>query len=34
MGQEYEILSGLEEGAQVVVKGQSLLRDGVKVNVL
>ena len=34
MGQEYEILSGLEEGAQVVVKGQSLLKDGVKVNVL
>ncbi len=34
MGQEYEILSGLEEGSQVVVKGQSLLRDGVKVNVL
>ena len=34
MGQEYEILSGLEEGSQVVVKGQSLLKDGVKVNVL
>ncbi len=34
MGQEYEILSGLEEGARVVVKGQALLRDGVKVNVL
>jgi len=34
MGQEYEILSGLEEGATVVVKGQSTLRDGVKVNVL
>ena len=34
MGQEYEILSGLEEGATVVVKGQSALRDGVKVNVL
>jgi RND family efflux transporter MFP subunit len=34
MGQEYEILSGLEEGATVVVKGQSSLRDGVKVNVL
>ena len=34
MGREYEILSGLEEGAQVVVKGQALLRDGVKVNVL
>ena len=28
MGQEYEILSGLEEGATVVVKGQALLRDG------
>ena len=34
MGQEYEILSGLEDGARVVVKGQSLLKDGVKVNVL
>lgn len=34
IGQEYEILSGLEEGATVVVKGQALLRDGVKVNVL
>ena len=34
LGREYEILSGLEEGSQVVVKGQSLLRDGVKVNVL
>ncbi|MBQ1911935.1 MAG: efflux RND transporter periplasmic adaptor subunit [Bacteroidales bacterium] len=34
MGQEYEILSGLEEGSRVVVKGQSLLKDGVKVNVL
>ena len=34
MGQEYEILSGLEEGARVVVKGQTLLREGVKVNVL
>ena len=34
IGAEYEILSGLEEGATVVVKGQALLRDGVKVNVL
>ena len=34
MGQEYEIVSGLEDGARVVVKGQALLRDGVKVNVL
>jgi RND family efflux transporter MFP subunit len=34
MGQEYEVLSGLEEGARVVVKGQALLRDGVKVSVL
>ena len=34
MGQEYEIVSGLEDGARVVVKGQSLLKDGVKVNVL
>ncbi len=34
IGAEYEILSGLEEDATVVVKGQALLRDGVKVNVL
>lgn len=34
IGQEYEIVSGLEEGATVVVKGQNTLRDGVKVNVL
>ena len=34
MGREYEILSGLDEGVQVVVKGQALLKDGVKVNVL
>ena len=34
IGMEYEILSGLEEDATVVVKGQALLRDGVKVNVL
>ena len=34
IGMEYEILSGLEEGATVVVKGQTLLKDGVKVNVL
>ncbi len=34
IGREYEILEGLEAGSQIVVKGQSLLRDGVKVNVL
>ena len=34
MGAEYEITSGLEEGQTVVVKGQSALKDGVKVNVL
>lgn len=34
IGSEYEILSGIEEGATVVVKGQTLLKDGVKVNVL
>ena len=34
LGQEYEILSGLEEGSTVVVKGQTLLKDGIKVNVL
>lgn len=34
MGREYEILEGLEDGQKVVLKGQSLLRDGIKVNVL
>ena len=34
IGSEYEVLSGLEDGMQVVVKGQSTLKDGVKVNVL
>ena len=34
MGTEYEILSGLDAGAQVVVKGQASLKDGIKVNVL
>ena len=33
-GREYEILEGLEDGQKVVVKGQSLLKDGIKVNVL
>ena len=32
-GKEYEVLSGLEEGDKVVVKGQSSLQDGVKVKV-
>ena len=34
IGSEYEITEGLEEGQLVVVKGQSTLKDGVKVNVL
>ena len=34
IGSEYEITGGLAEGAQVVVKGQSTLKDGVTVNVL
>ena len=34
IGTEYEIVSGLEDGATVVVKGQAALKDGVKVNVL
>ena len=34
MGTEYEILSGLSEGQVVVVKGQSALKDGMKVNIL
>jgi len=34
LGREYEIVEGLEEGMKVVVKGQSAIKDGVKVNVL
>ncbi|MBP3203425.1 MAG: efflux RND transporter periplasmic adaptor subunit [Bacteroidales bacterium] len=34
IGTEYEILSGLEDGATVVVKGQAALKDGIKVNAL
>ena len=34
IGNEYEITEGLSEGAQVVVKGQSTLKDGSTVNVL
>ena len=34
IGTEYEILSGIEEGQLVVVKGQSGLKDGLKVEVL
>ena len=34
MGTEYEITEGLQDGWKVVVKGQAVLRDGVKVNVL
>lgn len=33
VGQEYEILSGLNEGDKIVIKGQGSLKDGVKVNV-
>ena len=34
IGSESEITGGLAEGAQVVLKGQSTLKDGIKVNVL
>ena len=34
LGATYEITEGLEEGLQVVVKGQSTLKDGVAVQVL
>ena len=34
LGSTYEILEGLSGGEQVVVKGQSALKDGVSVNVL
>lgn len=34
IGTEYEITEGLQGGWKVVIKGQSALRDGVKVNVL
>ena len=30
----YEILDGIADGEQIVVKGQSALKDGIKVNVL
>lgn len=33
MGTEYEVLEGIEDGAKVVTKGQSRLKDGVKVRV-
>jgi len=33
IGKEYEVLSGLEAGDRVVVKGQSSLQDGIKVKV-
>lgn len=33
MGSEYEVISGVESGSQVVITGQSKLADGVKVNV-
>ena len=34
MGAEYEIVSGIPEGATVVAKGQSALKDGIKVEIL
>ena len=34
LGAEYEVLSGVEDGAEVVVFGQTLLSDGRDVNVL
>lgn len=34
MGAEYEVTAGLEAGSTIVVKGQSALKDGIKVNVL
>ena len=34
IGNEYEIISGVENGAQVVVSGQSRLLDGIEVNVI
>ena len=34
IGAEYEIVDGIAEGATVVSKGQSILKDGVKVVVL
>ena len=34
MGTEYEIVDGVTEGETVVFKGQSSLKDGVKVNVI
>lgn len=33
IGKEYEVLSGLEAGDRVVIKGQSSLQDGIKVKV-
>ena len=34
LGQTYEILDGLQDGQKVVTKGQTTLKDGIKVNVL
>ena len=34
LGDQYEVLSGLEEGETVITSGQSALRNGTKVNVL
>ncbi|MCD8165059.1 MAG: efflux transporter periplasmic adaptor subunit, partial [Bacteroides sp.] len=31
MGEEYELISGVENGAQVVIAGQSRLFDGAEV---
>jgi len=34
MGTEYELISGIENGSQVVVFGQGRLADGVAVEVI
>ena len=33
MGKEYEVLSGLEDGAKVVTGGQIRLKDSIEVSV-
>jgi len=34
IGNNYELISGVESGSQVVVSGQSRLLNGIKVNVI
>jgi hypothetical protein len=34
MGTEYEVISGVEDGATVVIAGQNKLANGVKVQVI